>query len=91
MPPSSTTAGASENAQRQLHRALRYHSLQDPQLHSTLKNLLASVSAPGKGLSTAACLYLARREFKLADEEDLSLVLPDNAASFQLHTKPLKL
>ncbi|XP_072230781.1 pigment epithelium-derived factor [Leuresthes tenuis] len=53
--------GGSEHAQRQLHRALRYHTLQDPQLHSTLKDLLASVKAPGKGLRTAARLYMARR------------------------------
>ncbi|XP_042287877.1 pigment epithelium-derived factor isoform X1 [Thunnus maccoyii] len=53
--------GGSERAQRQLFRALRYHTLQDPQLHNTLKDLLASVKAPGKGLSTAARIYLARR------------------------------
>ncbi|CAJ1063699.1 pigment epithelium-derived factor [Xyrichtys novacula] len=53
--------GGSERAQRQLHRALRYHTLQDPQLHNTLKDLLASVKSPGKGLSTAARIYLARR------------------------------
>ncbi|XP_070773505.1 pigment epithelium-derived factor [Enoplosus armatus] len=53
--------GGSERAQRQLFRALRYHTLQDPQLHNTLKALLASVRTPGKGLSSAARLYLARR------------------------------
>ncbi|XP_034538813.1 pigment epithelium-derived factor [Notolabrus celidotus] len=53
--------GGSERAQRMLHRALRYHTLQDPQLHNTLKDLLASVRYPGKGLSTAARIYLARR------------------------------
>lgn len=53
--------GGSERAERQLFRALRYHTLQDPQLHNTLKNLLAAVKTPGKGLSTAARLYLARR------------------------------
>ncbi|XP_045896822.1 pigment epithelium-derived factor isoform X1 [Micropterus dolomieu] len=53
--------GGSERAQSQLFRALRYHTLQDPQLHDTLKALLASVRAPGKGLSTAARIYLARR------------------------------
>ncbi|XP_059206917.1 pigment epithelium-derived factor isoform X2 [Centropristis striata] len=53
--------GGSESAQGQLFRALRYHTLQDPQLHNTLKELLLSVKAPGKGLSTAARLYLARR------------------------------
>ncbi|MEQ2214937.1 hypothetical protein XENOCAPTIV_024158, partial [Xenoophorus captivus] len=51
----------SENAQRQLYRALRYHTLQDPQLQNTLKDLLASVKASGKGLSTAARLYVTRR------------------------------
>lgn len=54
--------GGSEHAQRQLFRALRYHTLQDPQLHNTLKDLLALVRTPGKGLSTAARIYLARRE-----------------------------
>ncbi|XP_022600442.1 pigment epithelium-derived factor [Seriola dumerili] len=53
--------GGSERAEQQLFRALRYHTLQDPQLHTTLKNLLASVRTPGKGLSTAARIYLARR------------------------------
>ncbi|XP_071369787.1 pigment epithelium-derived factor isoform X1 [Centroberyx affinis] len=53
--------GGSERAQRQLFRALRYHTLQDPQLHNTLKDLLASVRTAGKGLSTAARIYLARR------------------------------
>ncbi|XP_074467046.1 pigment epithelium-derived factor [Sebastes fasciatus] len=56
--------GGSENAQRQLFRALRYHTLQDPQIHNTLKDMLVSVRAPGKGLSTAARIYLARRRVK---------------------------
>lgn len=55
-------SGGSEQAERQLFRALRYHTLQDPQLHNTLKDLLTSVRAPGKGLSMAARIYLARRE-----------------------------
>ncbi|XP_071362403.1 pigment epithelium-derived factor [Trachinotus anak] len=53
--------GGSQRAETQLFRALRYHTLQDPQLHTTLKSLLASVKTPGKGLSTAARIYLARR------------------------------
>lgn len=53
--------GGSELAERQLFRALRFHTLQDPQLHTKLKDLLASVRSPGKGLSMAARLYLARR------------------------------
>ncbi|XP_056266829.1 pigment epithelium-derived factor [Pseudoliparis swirei] len=56
--------GASENAQRQLFRALRYHTLQDPQIHNTLRDLLVSIRAPGKGLSGGARLYLARRRLK---------------------------
>ncbi|XP_019727664.1 pigment epithelium-derived factor isoform X2 [Hippocampus comes] len=53
--------GASERAQRQLFRALRYHTLQDPQLHNTLRDLLTSVKTGNKGLSTASRIYLARR------------------------------
>ncbi|KAM3868554.1 pigment epithelium-derived factor [Diretmus argenteus] len=53
--------GGSERAQNQLFRALRYHTLQDPQLHNTLRDLLASVRTSGKGLSMAARIYLARR------------------------------
>ncbi|XP_013867603.1 pigment epithelium-derived factor isoform X2 [Austrofundulus limnaeus] len=67
--------GASDNAQSQLYRALRYHTLQDPQLHNTLKDLLASVQTAEKGLSGAARLYLARRLrlkqdfFKLVEQQ----------------------
>uniref|UniRef100_A0A8C7JWI7 Serpin domain-containing protein n=1 Tax=Oncorhynchus kisutch TaxID=8019 RepID=A0A8C7JWI7_ONCKI len=54
--------GASpDRSERWLYRALRYHTLQDPQLHDTLRDLLASLRAPGKGLSIAARVYLARR------------------------------
>ncbi|XP_068436362.1 pigment epithelium-derived factor [Clinocottus analis] len=56
--------GGSENAQRQLYRALRYHTLQDPLLHNTLKDLLLSVHTAGKGLSSAARIYMARRRLK---------------------------
>ncbi|KAL0994351.1 hypothetical protein UPYG_G00120990 [Umbra pygmaea] len=54
--------GASpDRSERWLYRTLRYHTLQDPQLHNTLRDLLASLRAPGKGLSIAARVYLARR------------------------------
>uniref|UniRef100_A0A8C7S5F6 Serpin domain-containing protein n=1 Tax=Oncorhynchus mykiss TaxID=8022 RepID=A0A8C7S5F6_ONCMY len=54
--------GASpDRSERWLYRALRYHTLQDPQLHDTLRDLLASLRAPGKGISIAARIYLARR------------------------------
>ncbi|XP_068187326.1 pigment epithelium-derived factor [Antennarius striatus] len=76
--------GGSENAQRQLFRALRYHTLQDPQLHNTLKDLLTSVRAPGKGLSTAARLYLARR--LNPKQEFLSLV----EQQYGVRPKPLQ-
>ncbi|KAM4546195.1 pigment epithelium-derived factor [Fundulus diaphanus] len=67
--------GGSENAQRQLYRSLRYHTLQDPQLLNTLKDLLASVKASEKGLKTAARLYITRRLrlkqdfFKLVEQQ----------------------
>ncbi|XP_015254747.1 PREDICTED: pigment epithelium-derived factor [Cyprinodon variegatus] len=67
--------GGSESAQRQLYRALRYHTLQDPQFQNTLKELLASVKASGKGLKTAARLYITRRlrlkqdYFKLVEQQ----------------------
>uniref|UniRef100_A0A8C4YYD7 Serpin domain-containing protein n=1 Tax=Gadus morhua TaxID=8049 RepID=A0A8C4YYD7_GADMO len=53
--------GASEQAQRQLYRALRYHNLLDPQLHNTLRDLLTAIKGPEKGLKTAARIYLSRR------------------------------
>ncbi|XP_037834941.1 pigment epithelium-derived factor [Kryptolebias marmoratus] len=67
--------GGSQRAQSQLYRALRYHTLQDPQLLNTLKDLLAAVKTSGKGLSTAARLYVARRLrlkqdfFKLVEQQ----------------------
>ncbi|KAM9333684.1 pigment epithelium-derived factor [Pholidichthys leucotaenia] len=59
--------GGSENSQRLLYRALRYHTLQDPQLLQTLKDMMTSVTTAGKGLSAAARLYLARR-FRLKQD-----------------------
>ncbi|XP_034034270.1 pigment epithelium-derived factor-like [Thalassophryne amazonica] len=40
--------GASERAERQMFRALRYHTLQDPQLHNTLRDLLTAVQMAAK-------------------------------------------
>uniref|UniRef100_A0A4W5LJ44 Serpin domain-containing protein n=1 Tax=Hucho hucho TaxID=62062 RepID=A0A4W5LJ44_9TELE len=53
-----------DRSEKWLYRALRYHTLQDPQLHNTLRDLLASLRAPGKGLSIAARVYLARLRLK---------------------------
>ncbi|KAJ8347661.1 hypothetical protein SKAU_G00262500 [Synaphobranchus kaupii] len=53
--------GASPEAEKQMYRVLRYHNLQDSQLHDTLRDLLSSVRAPGKGLSAASRVYLERK------------------------------
>jgi hypothetical protein len=60
--------GASEQAQRQLYRALRYHNLLDPQLHNTLRDLLTAIKGPEKGLKTAARIYLSRSEYVCGPE-----------------------
>ncbi|CDQ76086.1 unnamed protein product [Oncorhynchus mykiss] len=60
-PPPSHSGASPDRSERWLYRALRYHTLQDPQLHDTLRDLLASLRAPGKGISIAARIYLARR------------------------------
>ncbi|XP_061104790.1 pigment epithelium-derived factor [Conger conger] len=53
--------GASSQAEKQMYRVLRYHNLQDSQLHDTLRDLLSSVRSPGKGLSAASRVYLERK------------------------------
>ncbi|XP_036380539.1 pigment epithelium-derived factor [Megalops cyprinoides] len=53
--------GASSQAEKQLYRVLRYHALTDTQLHDTLRDLLSAVRAPGKGLNSAARVYLERK------------------------------
>ncbi|KAI1903262.1 hypothetical protein AGOR_G00025400 [Albula goreensis] len=53
--------GASSKAERQLYRVLRYHTLQDSQLHDTLRDLLSAIRAPGKGLNSAARVYLDKK------------------------------
>ncbi|XP_056118137.1 pigment epithelium-derived factor isoform X2 [Rhinichthys klamathensis goyatoka] len=53
--------GASERAEKQIYRALRYHTLQDSQLHDTLRDLLSSLRAPAKGFMSAERILLARK------------------------------
>uniref|UniRef100_W5LQV1 Serpin domain-containing protein n=1 Tax=Astyanax mexicanus TaxID=7994 RepID=W5LQV1_ASTMX len=53
--------GASERAEKQLYRVLRYHSLRDTQLHDTLRDLLSSLRSSAKGFSSVERLLLARR------------------------------
>ncbi|XDV39058.1 hypothetical protein PO909_008353 [Leuciscus waleckii] len=52
--------GASERAEKQIYRALRYHTLQDSQLHDTLRDLLSSLRASAKGFKSAERILLAR-------------------------------
>ncbi|XP_076836216.1 pigment epithelium-derived factor [Brachyhypopomus gauderio] len=53
--------GASEQAEKQLYRVLRYHSLQDTEIHNTLRDLLASLRSSTKGFKSVERLLLARR------------------------------
>ncbi|KAB5548718.1 hypothetical protein PHYPO_G00058790 [Pangasianodon hypophthalmus] len=53
--------GASERTVKQLHRILRYHTLNDPQLHDTLRDLLTYLRAPAKGFSSAERLLIGKR------------------------------
>ncbi|KAJ8386222.1 hypothetical protein AAFF_G00175420 [Aldrovandia affinis] len=53
--------GASTEAEKQLYRVLRYHTLHDSQLHDTLRDLLSAIRAPGKGLNSAARVCLEKR------------------------------
>ncbi|NP_001004539.1 pigment epithelium-derived factor precursor [Danio rerio] len=53
--------GASERAEKQIYRALRYHTLQDSQLHDTLRDLLSSLRASAKGFKSAERILLARK------------------------------
>ncbi|MGH0177491.1 UNVERIFIED_CONTAM: hypothetical protein FKN15_075099 [Acipenser sinensis] len=52
---------AAPRTEQQLYRVLQYHHLMDPHLHSTLKDLLASVNTPSKGLSMASRVYINRK------------------------------
>ncbi|KAM9728689.1 pigment epithelium-derived factor isoform 1-T1 [Menidia menidia] len=58
---SQLSLGASPQAQRQLLWVLRFHGLQNPELHQSVRELLGAVGGGGKGLSLAARLYAARR------------------------------
>ncbi|KAK3524001.1 hypothetical protein QTP70_017518 [Hemibagrus guttatus] len=53
--------GSSERAVKQLKRVLRYHTLNDPQLHNTLRDLLAYLRAPAKGFSSVERLLIGKR------------------------------
>ncbi|KAK1157532.1 pigment epithelium-derived factor-like [Acipenser oxyrinchus oxyrinchus] len=53
--------GGAPRTEQQLYRVLQYHHLMDPHLHSTLKDLLASVNTPSKGLSMASRVYIDKK------------------------------
>lgn len=55
-------SGASERTAKQLNRVLRYHTLKDPQLHDTLRDLLAYLKAPAKGFSSVERLLIGKSE-----------------------------
>lgn len=52
--------GASERKLKQLHRVLRYHTLNDPRLHDTLRDLIAYLQAPAKGFRSAGRLLIGK-------------------------------
>ncbi|XP_028662477.2 pigment epithelium-derived factor [Erpetoichthys calabaricus] len=58
---SQLSLGCSPSTEKQLYKVLQYHLLQEPELHTTLKNLLSAISDPGKGFKTAARIYLERK------------------------------
>ncbi|XP_063041601.1 pigment epithelium-derived factor isoform X2 [Engraulis encrasicolus] len=53
--------GATEQAERELYRALRYHTLPDLKIHDTLRDLQLALKSPGKGFVSIARLLLPRR------------------------------
>ncbi|XP_053562196.1 pigment epithelium-derived factor [Bombina bombina] len=58
---SSLSLGTGQRTESSIHRALYYDLLNDPDLHSTYKELLTSLSSPEKGVKTASRIILERR------------------------------
>nr|XP_021497787.1 pigment epithelium-derived factor [Meriones unguiculatus] len=54
-------AGAERRTESIIHRALYYDLISNPDLHSTYKELLASVTAPGKNLKSASRIVFERK------------------------------
>lgn len=55
-------AGAEQRTESVIHRALYYDLLSNPDLHSTYKELLASVTAPEKNFKSASRIVFERSQ-----------------------------
>lgn len=55
-------AGAEQRTESVIHRALYYDLLSNPDIHSTYKELLASVTAPEKNLKSASRIVFERSQ-----------------------------
>ncbi|KAM4700933.1 pigment epithelium-derived factor [Discoglossus pictus] len=58
---SSLSLGGGQRTESLIHRTLYYDLLTDPELHTTYKELLASLAAPEKGLKSASRIILERK------------------------------
>lgn len=55
-------AGAEQRTESSIHRALYYDLITNPDIHSTYKELLASVTAPQKNLKSASRIIFEKSE-----------------------------
>lgn len=55
-------AGAEHRTESVIHRALYYDLITNPDIHSTYKELLASVTAPEKNLKSASRIVFERSQ-----------------------------
>lgn len=53
-------AGAEQRTESVIHRALYYDLINNPDIHSTYKELLASVTAPEKNFKSASRIVFER-------------------------------
>ncbi|XP_069471469.1 pigment epithelium-derived factor [Ambystoma mexicanum] len=58
---SSLSMGAGKKTESVIHRALFYDLLNDPDVHSTYKELIAEITAPQKGFKMASRILLEKR------------------------------
>lgn len=58
----SPLAGAEQRTESVIHRALYYDLISNPDIHGTYKELLASVTAPGKSLKSASRIVFERSQ-----------------------------
>ncbi|XP_057573140.1 pigment epithelium-derived factor [Hippopotamus amphibius kiboko] len=58
---SALSLGAEQRTESSIHRALYYDLISNPDIHSTYKELLASVTAPEKNLKSASRIIFERK------------------------------